>query len=226
MSRKTLTSNLSNEHLQTSLCYGELPGSIVRIPKYHDIYMSADKDGMIYIVETGQVKLTMVSSNGKECLLAIYTTGEMFGELSLCSSVRMETATAMEDTVVKRVPIRVFLQYVSSEKSRLNCFIQYLTLRLMERQQVIFDFVVFNSEYRFAQALLHLSEKLGEKFASDVRIEHRITHEELSQLVGTTRPRISEFMNEFRQRGLIEISAERFLIIKRTKLTNYLTRIM
>ena len=96
----------------------------------------------------------------------------------------------------------------------------------MEQQQVIFEFVVFNSEYRFAQTLLRLGEKLGEKFASDIRIEHRITHEELSQLVGTTRPRISQFMSEFRQRGLIEISAEQFLIIKRTKLANYLTQIM
>ncbi len=181
---------------------------------------------MIYIIKNGQVKLTMLSSSGKECLLAIHTKGEMFGELSLCSSLRMETATAMEESIINKIPHKVFLRYVSSEKSRLNCFIQYLTLRLMEQQQCIFELVVFNSEYRLGRALLHLGEKLGKKSASDICIEHRITHEELSQLVGTTRPRISEFMHGFRKRGLIELSAERFLTIKRIKLINYLTQIM
>jgi CRP-like cAMP-binding protein len=72
---------------------------------------------------------------------------------------------------------------------------------------------------------LQLARKLGKKDPRSIRIENKISHEELSEMVGTTRPRISMFMQRFRELGLIEISADHYLIIKEKKLAAYLARI-
>lgn len=81
-----------------------------------------------------------------------------------------------------------------------------------------------NSEQRLGKPLLQLAHKLGLQDPSSIRIEHKISHEELSEMVGTTRPRISEFMQRFRNLGLIETTVEHFLIIEEKKLTDYLAQ--
>ena len=82
-----------------------------------------------------------------------------------------------------------------------------------------------DSEQRLGQTLLQLTRTLGKKDPRSIRIELKISHEELSEMVGTTRPRISVFMQRFRNLGLIETNSDHFLIIKENKLTNYLAQI-
>jgi CRP-like cAMP-binding protein len=84
--------------------------------------------------------------------------------------------------------------------------------------------LLVNSEQRLGETLLALARKLGQPDPRSTRIEHKITHEELSAMVGTTRPRITRFMLLFRALGLIEITPEHFLIIKEKKLADYLAR--
>jgi CRP-like cAMP-binding protein len=88
----------------------------------------------------------------------------------------------------------------------------------------IVDLLTLSSEFRLGKTLLLLAYKLGEERPSGIAIPKRIIQEELSQMVGTTRPRVSEFLQKFRQLGLIELSAERFIIIKEENLANYLLR--
>ena len=196
----------------------------INVQKHRNVYSIGDEADMIYVVESGQIKTVMLSPEGKECLLTIHTVGDLFGESCLSSvRARPETATAMEDTILKGVRHSMFLAYVASNSLHQHA-LQYLTDRLVERQEVITDFVAVDSEHRLAKALLHLGRKLGKKGPFNVRIEHRISHEELSQIVGTTRPRVSQFIHKFRALGLIEVSTEHFLIIKEQQLTEYLTR--
>jgi CRP-like cAMP-binding protein len=103
--------------------------------------------------------------------------------------------------------------------------VQYLAVRIADQQQVISHLVTVDSEQRLGKTLLQLARKLGKQDPRSVRIEQKISHEELSEMVGTTRPRISKFMQRFRNLGLIERSAENFLIIKEKKLTDYLAQI-
>ena len=91
-------------------------------------------------------------------------------------------------------------------------------------QQSITDFATANSEYRLGRTLLLLGDKLGKRGPFAIRIEHNISHEELSQIVGTTRPRVSGFIQKFRSLGLIEITAEHFMVIREKELANYLSR--
>lgn len=197
----------------------------ITIPKGQNVYMVGDEGEMVYFIESGQIKLVMLSSEGKECLLAIYDGGDLFGELCLSGlGGRLETATAMEDAVVKEIPRAKFLERLAGD-SLLNGFVKYLALRVALQQEVIAHLVTVDSEQRLGQTLLQLGRKFGKKDPRSIRIELRITHEELASMVGTTRPRISVFMQRFKNLGLLELSEEHHLIIKENKLTTYLASI-
>ena len=198
----------------------------IKIAKHDHIYTCGDRTEMVYFIESGQIKLLMLSPEGKECLLAIHTAGDIFGELCLSGlGSRLETARAMEETTLKQIPCSSFFARLRSDLL-FEGFIQYLAVRIADQQQVIANLVTADSEQRLGKTLLQLARKLGKQGPRSIRIEHKISHEELSEMVGTTRPRISKFMQRFRILGLIETSAERFLIIKEKRLTDYLAQIV
>jgi CRP-like cAMP-binding protein len=177
---------------------------------------------MVYFIESGQIKLLMLSPDGKECLLAIHTSGDIFGELCLADlGPRMESAMAMEETTLRRIPCTKLFALLTND-SLLQGFVQYLVVRIADQQQIIANLVTVDSEKRLGETLLRLARKLGKKDIRSILIEHKISHQELSEIVGTTRPRISEFMQRFRRLGLIESTAEHYLIVKERKLTEYL----
>lgn len=211
--------------LRDSLLNETLNSRAISIAKHDHIYTCGDQDEMIYFIETGQVKLLMLSPDGRECLLAIHASGDIFGELCLSGlGARLETATAMEDTTLKQIPSSRFFARLERD-SLFEGFVQYLAVRIADQQQVIANLVTVDSEQRLGKTLLQLARKLGKKDPRSIRIELKISHEELSEMVGTTRPRISVFMQRFRNLGLIETNEDRFLIIKKEKLTAYLAQI-
>jgi CRP/FNR family transcriptional regulator, cyclic AMP receptor protein len=126
---------------------------------------------------------------------------------------------------LKQVPCDKFLERLSRD-SLLVGFIKYLTVRIADQQVVIANLVTVDSEQRLGKTLLQLARKLGRKDPRSIRIELRISHEELASMVGTTRPRVSMFMQRFRNLGLIEMTVEHHLIIKENKLTTYLASIV
>jgi CRP-like cAMP-binding protein len=197
----------------------------VKIGRHANVYNSGDQDELVYFIETGQIKLLMLSSEGKECLLAIYSDGDIFGELCLSGlGARLETATAMKATILKQIPCAQFFARLTRD-SLSEGFVRYLAARIADQQQVIANLVTVDSEQRLGQTLLQLARTMGKKDPRSIRIELKITHEELSEMVGTTRPRISLFMQRFHNLGLIETNKDRFFIIKEKKLTDYLAQI-
>lgn len=197
----------------------------VKIARHVHVYTCGDQGEMVYFIESGQIKLLMLSSQGKECLLAIHSAGDVFGELCLSGlGARLETATAMKQTMLKQIPCAQFLRRLSRD-SLFEGFVRYLAVRIADQQQVIVNLVTVDSEQRLGQTLLQLARTMGKKDPRRIRIELKISHEELSEMVGTTRPRISLFMQRFHNLGLIETNGDRFLIIKENKLTAYLAQI-
>jgi CRP-like cAMP-binding protein len=167
----------------------------------------------------------MLSSEGKECILAIHSAGDVFGELCLSGlGARVETATAMKETSLKKIPGSQFLARLSRD-SLCEGFVRYLAVRIADQHQIIANLVTVDSEQRLGQTLLHLARTMGKKDPRSIRIELKISHEELSEMVGTTPPRINLFMHRFHNLGLIERNADHFLIIKEKKLIDYLTHI-
>lgn len=132
---------------------------------------------------------------------------------------------AMEETTLKRIPCAQFFQHLN-RNSLAEDFVRYLANRVGDQQRIIANLITVDSEHRLGETLLLLANKLGRPDLRSTRIEHKITHEELSEMVGTTRPRITAFMQKFRELGLIEISPEHFLLVKRKKLSEYLGRVL
>jgi len=213
------------QQLRDSLLRETLNSRAVKIARHTNVYTCGDQDEMVYFIESGQIKLLMLSSEGKECLLTIHSAGDVFGELCLSGlGARLETATAMKQTMLKQIPCSQFLGRLSHD-SLFEGFVRYLAVRIADQQQVIANLVTVDSEQRLGKTLLQLARTLGKKDPRSIRIELKISHEELSEMVGTTRPRISLFMQRFQNLGLIERNAEHFLIIKEKKLTDYLAQI-
>jgi len=199
----------------------ETSATQVRVPRNAHVFNVGDRDDGLYLIESGQVKTVTYSRDGKQCLLSIYTTGDVFGELCLLSTGRAETATAMRSTTLRRIPATKF-RAALADHELLESFLGYLTLRLTEQQQVITNLVTMDSERRLAAVLLILADKLGKRQALGTRIEQRITQEELSGMVGTTRSRVGYFLKRFSEAGLVRRTSDSFLVIDEHSLTNFL----
>ena len=203
----------------------ETPGSrTIKVARHDKVYVTGDQDDTIYFIESGQIKLLMHPTEGKECLLAIHSGGDIFGELSLSGlGPRLETAMAMKTSVLKQIPCDQFFA-ILSRASLFEGFVRYLAVRVAVQQQMIANLATIGSEQRLIQTLLQLARTMGKKDQNTIRMELRISHEELAEMVGTTRPRISLFMKRFHHLGLIERN-DHFLIIKEKELTDYLAQV-
>ena len=213
------------QQLRTALRQEAQQHRTVEFAKQAHIYTCGDQAQNVYFIESGQVKLIMLSPEGNECLLAILTAGDIFGELCLSGlSERTETAVAMTKTVVKVIPYTRFFARLRAD-DLLEGFVQYLAVRVADQQTMIANLVTANSEQRLGKTLLQLARTLGKQDPRSIRIEQRISHEELAAMVGASRSRVSTFMRRFHALGLIEFSAERFLIVKEHRLMDYLAQL-
>ena len=225
MIQQTPEAERFKKQMRDSLQHETLNSRAVTIARHANVYTCGDQDEMVYFIETGQIKLLLLSPEGKECLLAIHSGGDIFGELCLAGlGARHETAVAMKQTKIKQIPCAQFFARLSRD-SLSEGFVRYLAVRIADQQHVIANLVTADSEQRLGQTLLQLARTMGKKDPRSIRIELKISHDELSAMVGTTRPRISFFMQRFRNLGLIETNSDHFLIIKENKLTDYLAQI-
>jgi CRP/FNR family transcriptional regulator, cyclic AMP receptor protein len=196
--------------------------SAIEVDKHDNVYTVGDERYCVYFIEKGQIKLVMLSPEGRGCMLAVHGSGDLFGELCLSGvGSRPETATAMENSVLREIPAARFLGLLA-EDSLLEEFVKYLAVRIADQQQSIANLVTIDSETRLGATLLNLARKFGKRESRNVRIELKISHEELAAMVGTTRPRVTSFIQRFRTLGLIESSIERNLVIREKRLTDYL----
>jgi CRP-like cAMP-binding protein len=126
---------------------------------------------MVYFIESGLIKLLMLSPEGRECLLAAHTTGDIFGELCLSGlGTHLETAIAMEETIIKQIPCPEFIARLSRDEL-FEGFAQRLAVRIADQQQVIANLMMVDGEYRLGKMLLQLARGLGKKGSSSNRIE-------------------------------------------------------
>ncbi len=165
--RKVIQSNpetdIFKQKMRNSLERETKNSSAVNILKNNHVYTIGEEVEQVYFIESGEVKLVMLSSEGKECTLAIHSSGDIFGELCLSGlRGRLETATAMEDSVVKQIPCLRFLERLATD-ALLEGFIKYLTVRVADQQEVIANLVTVDSEQRLGKTLLQLARKAGQE---------------------------------------------------------------
>jgi CRP/FNR family transcriptional regulator, cyclic AMP receptor protein len=169
------------------------------------IYAQGDPATSVWYLQSGRVKLSVVSSSGKEAVVAILDAGDFFGEGCLAGQPRrMGTAAAIADTVAMRIGKRVMIDRLHGEPALSDRFIRHMLARNIRIEEDLIDHLFNSSEKRLARTLLLLA-----RFGSDnagARVLPKISQETLAEMVGTTRSRVNIFMNKFRKLGFIEYS--------------------
>lgn len=228
MIQQTPQAEIIRRQLCDSLRHKCRDSRIVKFSKHENIYSGGGvAPCSIYLIESGQVKLSTLSRKGKEeCIVGINTVGDVFGELCLSGSgERLETATAMEETELRAVPCALFSNLLRSDAFLAQGFVRYLSVRVADQQEAIAHLVTDGCEHRLGATLLKLAQKLGKRDRDSLTIEHQISQEELSHIVGTTRSRVSEFMRRFRKLGLIGTRAHNRLLVRDKDLSDYLNKL-
>jgi CRP/FNR family cyclic AMP-dependent transcriptional regulator len=174
------------------------------IRKGEKVFSQGDRADTIYFVETGRVKVSVVSSGGKEAVLAILGPHDFFGEGSLVGqSHRMGTATATVASTIFQVGKAAMVRALHAQPNLSERFMTSLLKRNIDLEEDLCDQLFNHSEKRLARVLLKLARLSEHEAAPDSTIPP-MSHETLAEMVGTTRSRITHFMNKFRKMGLIE----------------------
>jgi len=167
------------------------------------IFSQGDAADAVFYIQKGQVKLTVISEQGKEAVVAILGPGHFFGEGCLNGhSLRIATTTAMDECVITRISKAAMIATVHNEPNFSEMFMAYLLERNGRIEEDLIDQLFNSSEKRLARLLLLLAN-----FGKEARpepIAGKISQETLAEMIGTTRARVSFFMNKFRKLGFIE----------------------
>src|SRR5438876_7025911 len=191
MIQETPRADQFKERIRWSLLNETKESRPIEVGKHNHVYTVGDQRESVYFIEQGQIKLVMVSSEGKECMLAIHGAGDVFGELCLSGlGGRLETATAMEDTSLKEIPCGKFLDRLAKD-SLLEGFIKYMAVRVADQQQVIANLVTVDSEQRLGKTLLQIARKARQERPAEHSHRGQAVPRGIEAMVGTTRPRIS-----------------------------------
>jgi CRP/FNR family cyclic AMP-dependent transcriptional regulator len=175
---------------------------ILAVPKNQSIFTQGDTADAVFYIRTGKVKLTVVSKAGKEATIGILKEGDFFGEGALAGQmVRMGSATAMTDCEVLRVNKKAMMEAVHGEHAFSDLFVAYLLARNIRYEEELVDQLFNSSEKRLARVLLLLAH-FGKEGIPETVIP-KISQETLAEMIGTTRSRVSFFMNRFRKLGFI-----------------------
>jgi CRP/FNR family cyclic AMP-dependent transcriptional regulator len=174
-------------------------------PKKQTIFAQGDPADAVFYLQTGQVRLTVVSKNGKEATIGILSDGSFFGEGSLAGQpLRMGSAAAMADCAVLRIEKKAMVDTLHREHTLSDLFVAYLLTRNIRYEEDLVDQLFNSSEKRLARVLLMLAQ-FGKEGIPETVIP-KLSQETLAEMVGTTRSRVSFFMNRFRKLGFIDYS--------------------
>jgi CRP-like cAMP-binding protein len=171
-------------------------------PNKQTIFAQGDAADAVFYVQTGKVRLTVVSKIGKEATIGVLGEGDFFGEGALAGqALRMGSAIAMADCAVLRIDRKAMMQALHREHAFSDLFVAYLLARNIRYEEDLVDQLFNSSEKRLARVLLLLAH-FGKEGVPDTVVP-RISQETLAEMVGTTRSRVSFFMNRFRKLGFV-----------------------
>ena len=184
------------------------------------IFSQGDPADSIYFIQSGRIKVTVVSVAGKEAVLAMPGPHEFFGEGSLVrQSLRVSTAEALEPSTVFRVEKKAMIRSLHNQPELAEKFMASLLTRNLDLEEDLCDQLFNHSEKRLARVLLKLARLQEPDLILDASVPV-LSHETLAEMVGTTRSRITHFMNKFRTMGLIDYNGT--LMIRSELLTDLL----
>jgi len=177
--------------------------NVVAFPKNQAIFTQGEAAGAVFYIQEGKVKLTVVSKIGKEATIGILSDGNFLGEGCLAGQpLRMSSATAMTDCDLLRIEKKAMMGVLHREHTLSDMFVAYLLTRNIRYEEDLVDQLFNSSEKRLARILLLLSH-FGKEGTPETVVP-KISQETLAEMVGTTRSRVSFFMNRFRKLGFVD----------------------
>jgi len=182
-------------------------GKAVVFPKKKAIFLQGVPADAVFYLETGKIKLTVLSKTGQEATIGILNEGSFFGEGSLAGqALRMCSATALTDCTAMRIEKEIMMQALHRKQEFSDQFVAYLLARNIRYEEDLVDQLFNSSEKRLARVLLLLAH--FDKEGVPETVVPKISQETLAEMVGTTRSRTSFFMNRFGDLGFIEYNGE------------------
>jgi CRP/FNR family transcriptional regulator, cyclic AMP receptor protein len=174
----------------------------LKCPKKQILFSQGDTVEAVFYIQAGKVKLTVVSPRGKEAVIAILEPGSFFGEGCLTGQpLQLATATTIEDARIVRIDKQSMLRLLKDDRTFSDLFLAYILSRNVRSQEDLVDQLFNSREKRLARILL-LMAHFGKEGKPEMVIP-RISQETLAEMIGTTRSRVSFFMNRFKKTGLI-----------------------
>ena len=182
-------------------------GNLLKYQENQVLYSQGDRADSVFYIHKGKVKVTVISRRGKEAIVAIRGSDEFCGEGALTGmTLRLATATAMSACEIVRLEKETVLRLLHQSQEFADYFLEHLLTRTARLEADLVDQLFNSSEMRLARALLLLAN-----FGNDLgrgSIPVKVNQETLAALIGTTRPRVSVFMNKFRKLGLIKYNGK------------------
>ena len=180
---------------------------VVVFPKKETVFAQGDAADTVFYIQEGKVRLTVVSKIGKEATLGILSEGEFFGEGGLAGQpFRMGSATAMTDCELLCIDKKAMMEALHREHEFSDVFVAYLLARNIRYEEDLVDQLFNSSEKRLARILLLLAH-FGKEGVPETLIP-KISQETLADMIGTTRSRVSFFMNRFRKLGFVDYGVD------------------
>jgi len=178
--------------------------TIVDLKKGQTVFSQGDRAESVFYIQRGKIRLSVVSTSGKEATIALLAERDFLGEECIANGQpsRVATATAITEGAILKIDKKEMLRALTEQPALSDIFVDYLLSRNRRVQEDLVDQLFNSSEKRLARALLMLAQ-FGKEGAPDTVIP-KISQETLAEMIGTTRSRVSFFMNRFRQQGFIE----------------------
>ncbi len=192
---------------KTFLARADNGRTLVDYRKNDKVFAQGDPANSIFYVQKGKIKLTVVSQHGKEAVVAILGAGDFFGEGCLAGQPqRMASATTMSDCSITRLEKAGVMRLLHNQPAFSELFLHHLLSRNIRIEEDLVDQLFNSSEKRLARVLLLLAN-FGKEGKPEPVIP-KISQETLAEIVGTTRSRVSFFMNKFRKLGFVHYSGQ------------------
>ncbi|MDA0334451.1 MAG: Crp/Fnr family transcriptional regulator [bacterium] len=178
------------------------------------IILAEQSGDTLFIIRTGQVKVSLLHKDGKEFILSLLGEGEVFGELSLLDNrPRSANVTATGKTELMMLTRADFLQLVGRSPQIAVSLLAELASRLRRTDDQVEGLALFDVHHRVAKTLLRMAEDGGQKSPEGILIRRRPTHQELANMAGTTRETVTRALKQLQDEGYIRISGRQILIL-------------
>ena len=186
------------------LAHAGIGRRIIEVKPAQTFFTQGDQADSVFYLQSGRARLTVVSQNGKEAIITILSAGNFVGEESLAAvpGLRLATASAVNSCVALQITRDEMVRAIHDEPAFADMFLKFLLARSMRTQADLVDQLFNSSEKRLARILLLMAE-FGQPGEPEKFIPY-VTQETLAEMIGTTRSRVSFFMNRFRKLGFID----------------------